>query len=154
MGNTLLIIHSLLRWVVILTGFWAVIKSFSGLTQKRVYTAADGKSNLFFMISCDLQLVIGLLLYFVNGWAANWTNGNLHAVMNNQAERFFTVEHESMMIIAWLLVHIGRVVVKKGKTDRTKFSKSLIYFGVALLLILLAIPWPFRGGGVGRPWLW
>ena len=65
--------------------------------------------------------------------------------------RFFTMEHGLMMIIAWVLVHAGRISVKKAVTPEAKFKKTLIYFGIALLLILLAIPWPFRET-VARPW--
>lgn len=96
------------------------------------------------MISCDLQFLIGIILYFTEGWSANWTNGHLSETMHNSAARFFTLEHVVMMLIALIIVHIGRVVVKKAATDLEKHKKTLIYFGVAILLILLAIPWPFR----------
>jgi hypothetical protein len=56
-----------------------------------------------------------------------------------------------MMIIAWILVHAGRVSVKKATTSPAKFKKSLLFFGIALLLILIAIPWPFREA-ITRPW--
>jgi len=55
------------------------------------------------------------------------------------------------MIIAWILVHVGRVLVKKAFTSKAKYKKSLIFFGIALLLILIATPWPFRDA-VARPW--
>ncbi len=66
------------------------------------------------------------------------------AAMKNASVRFFTVEHALMMIIAWLLVHIGRSSVKRADTDAAKHRRMLLYFGIALLLILAAIPWPFR----------
>jgi hypothetical protein len=55
------------------------------------------------------------------------------------------------MIIAWILVHVGRVMVKKSSLSSSKFTKSLLFFGIALLLILIATPWPFREA-VARPW--
>ncbi|HEX5551916.1 MAG TPA: hypothetical protein VFX43_01625 [Chitinophagaceae bacterium] len=152
MSNFLLILHSWLRWVVLITAIWAIIKAISGLSGHKPYTASANKSSLFFMISMDLQFLIGILLYFIGGWAHNWTGGQLKEVMNNSAQRFFTVEHTAMMILAWIIVHIGRTVVKKAKTDKTKYSKSLVYFGVAFILIILAIPWPFRAGLGLHPW--
>lgn len=98
------------------------------------------------MIFMDIQFLIGILLYFIGGWAKNWTGGQIAEVMKNSAQRFFTVEHVAMMIIAWIIVHIGRGVVKKAQTDKIKHSKSLVYFLVAFILIILAIPWPFRTG--------
>lgn len=104
------------------------------------------------MIFMDIQFLVGIIMYFTEGWAKNWAGGQLKEVMANPAARFFTVEHALMMIIAWIIVHIGRSVVKKGKTDRDKHSKSLVYFGIAFILIILAIPWPFRTGLGMHPW--
>ena len=59
-------------------------------------------------------------------------------------ERFFAVEHALMMIIAWLLVHLGRSMVKRSDNDAQKHKRSLIYFGIAILIILAMIPWPFK----------
>jgi len=130
-----------------LFGLLTLISSLSGLSGKRNYTSGDNKVNLFFMISCDIQLLIGLTLYFGRGWF-----DSLKLVgMGNPTTRFFTMEHGLMMIIAWILVHIGRVAVKKASMTSTKFKKSLIYFGLALLLILVSIPWPFRE--IARPLL-
>ncbi|MGH2643549.1 MAG: hypothetical protein ACRDE2_06355 [Chitinophagaceae bacterium] len=152
--NILLILHSWLRWVVIITAIWAIIRAISGLSNRnKIYNSADNKSSLFFMISMDLQFLIGILLYFIGGWAKNWTGGQIATVMQSSSLRFFTVEHEVMMILAWIIVHIGRSVVKRSRTDRTKFSKSLVYFLVAFILILIATPWPFRTGLGFHPWL-
>lgn len=146
MNTFLLILHSWLRWFILIAAIWTIVRAIGGLSGHKTYTAADNKSNLFFMISMDLQFLVGIILYFTGGWAKNWTGGQIKEVMGNSALRFFTVEHVVMMVVAWIIVHIGRAVVKKGKTDREKHSKSLVYFGVALILILLAIPWPFRTG--------
>ncbi|HEY6082784.1 MAG TPA: hypothetical protein VIU45_04945, partial [Chitinophagaceae bacterium] len=140
----ILILHSWLRWAVVITALWTILRAIKGISGKTPYMPADNKSNLFFMISCDLQFLIGIILYFAEGWSANWTGGRLREVMHNSAERFFTLEHVVLMLIALIIVHIGRAVVKKAATSQEKHKKTLIYFGVAILLILLAIPWPFR----------
>ena len=72
--------------------------------------------------------------------------------MKNGAMRFFAMEHALMMIIAWLLVHVGRSMVKRADTDAQKHKRSLIFYGIALLIILAMIPWPFRQAGIGRQW--
>ena len=153
MHNTLLIIHSLLRWAIVLTGIWAVLRAFKGVSGKTAFTGADNKAGLFFMISFDLQLLIGLLLYFVTsdlGLHAFQTSGG--AVMKNGVLRFYAVEHITMAVIAFVLVHIGRAKVKKAATDALKHKKALIFFGIVLLLVFLLTPWPFREAG--RSLLW
>lgn len=151
--NFILILHSWLRWAVIITAVWTIIRAIRGLSGHKTYTAGDNKSSLFFMISMDLQFLIGILLYFIGGFEKNWAGSRISEMMSNSAERFFTLEHVFMMIIAWIIVHIGRSVVKKAGSDRAKHSKSLVYFLVAFILILLAIPWPFRTGLGFHPWL-
>ena len=143
-------LHSLLRWAIILVGLWTFINGLSGVLVKKNYTSKDNLSNLLFMIFCDLQLVFGLILYFGNGWFSSLVH-NTKEVMQNNVSRFFTVEHSLMMIIAWILVHVGKSAVKKSKTDEGKHKRMMVYFGLALLLILAAIPWPFRELGI-HPW--
>ena len=70
--------------------------------------------------------------------------------MHDDSKRFFAVEHALMMIIAWLMVHIGRSMVKKAGTDSAKHKRSLFWFGIAILIILAMIPWPFRHEGIAR----
>ena len=144
-----LILHNLVRWAVLFFGFWTLLNGITGYFGKRNYTANDNRSNLFFMISCDIQLLLGLILYFVNGWSAKLKD--LGSNMKDPYIRFFTMEHIVMMLIAWALVHIGRASVKKASTDTAKHKKMLLFFGIAIVLILASIPWPFREA-IARPW--
>ena len=145
----LLILHNLLRWAVLILGVWTLVNALTGYFGKRIYSANDNRSNLFFMISCDVQLLIGLALYINNGWF-----DRLKDMSNNMKDpylRFFTIEHLTLMLAAWVLVHIGRATVKKAGTDAAKHKKMLIFFGLAIVLIVAAIPWPFRQA-IGRPY--
>lgn len=148
--QTVTVLHSLLRWAVLLFGVLTVLNALTGFIKKRAYTESDNKSNLFFMISCDIQLLLGLILYFSNGWFDRLKN--FSQIKSDPALRFFSMEHMSMMLLAWILVHIGRATVKKASTDAAKHKKMLIFFGLALVLILASIPWPFRAN-IGRPLL-
>lgn len=134
-----------------LFGVYTVIKALGGLMAKKSYTGGDNKASLFFMISCDIQLLLGLGLYFGGAWF-DMVKTSMGEVMKNSANRFFAVEHALMMIIAWILVHMGRSMVKRSGNDAQKHKRSLIFFGIALLLILAMIPWPFRTAGIGRAW--
>jgi hypothetical protein len=149
--NYTVIVHNILRWAVLLFGLWVLINALTGVFSKRNYTSSDNKANLFFMISCDIQLLLGLVLYFGNSWFDN-LKSNTAEVMKNAGMRFFSMEHSLMMIIAWLLVHIGRSMVKRSTIDAQKHKRSLIYFGIALAIILAMTPWPFRQAGIARQW--
>lgn len=142
-------LHNLLRWGVLIFGLWTVINGLTGIFASRRYRRADNASNLLFMIFCDLQLLVGLILFFAGTWFGQMKSG-MGDVMKNSYTRFFTVEHAGMMLLAWILVHIGRASVKKAPTDKAKHKKMLLFFGLALLIILISIPWPFREA-VARP---
>ena len=142
MQTTVLVLHNIIRWAVMLFGLFTILNAFTGIIKKRVFTESDNKSNLLFMISCDIQLLLGLILYFGRGWFDNLKN--FSQIKSDAALRFFSMEHAAMMILAWILVHVGRVAVKKADTDIAKHKRMLIFFGIAFVLILASIPWPFR----------
>ncbi len=148
MQATALILHNLLRWAVLLMGIWTVLNAITGITTKRAYSANDNRSNLLFMIFCDVQLLFGLVLFFTGPWLEKIKAG-MGPLMKNTTDRFFIVEHAFMMILALWLVHIGRVAVKKAAPE-SKHKKMLLFFGIALLLIIVSIPWPNKGE-VARP---
>jgi len=146
--QALLVIHSLLRWFILLFGLWTLLSAIAGVVGNKAYSASDSRANFSFMLGMDIQLLVGLALYFVGGWFDRLKD--LGNNMHDANLRFFTMEHELMMIIAWILVHVGRVSVKKATSSSAKFKRSLIFFGIAFVLILVAMPWPFREA-VARP---
>lgn len=143
------VLHSLGRWLVLLFGIWAILAAIGGLSSKRNYSKTDNSVSLLFMIFMDLQVLAGFILFFTNSWFDNLKH--MGDYMKDPLLRFFTLEHWLLMLIAWVLVHVGRTSSKKSVGSRRKFRKTLIFFGIAMLLILLAIPWPFREA-VARPW--
>jgi hypothetical protein len=62
------------------------------------------------------------------------------------------VEHLAGMLIAIILIHIGKAQGRKAISDRAKHRRTMIFYLLALLIILASIPWPFREIGVGRGW--
>lgn len=144
MYNGLLHAHSGLRWVVLILLVLAVIKALSGWLGKKGYSNGDRKLALFTMIFTHIQLLLGLGLYFISPKVA--FSGD---VMGNTLLRFYTVEHLVMMLIAIILITVGHKKSKTPNRDIEKHKNIAIYYGIALVLILAAIPWPFRELGAG-----
>jgi hypothetical protein len=151
MYSPLLFLHSWLRWAVILTGLFAVVRALTGGKGDRAWTPADARPGLFFIISLDLQLLIGLALYLVFSPTVQAAFGNIGAAMKDSAYRFYVVEHLAGMIVAIALAHIGRAKSKKAATDAARFKSAGIFYAIALVIILLSIPWP--GTAAARPLL-
>lgn len=148
MEQGLLHLHNLLRWVVLLFALLVIIRSMMGMSSNTTFTAGDRKAALFLMISTDLQLLLGLALYYLKGWVTVLSNGG--DVMSNKYNRFFAVEHLAGMLIAIILIHIGYSASKKALVDRVKHKKLFWFTLIAVLIIIITIPWPFREL-VGRP---
>jgi len=148
MQTVYLVTHNLIRWGVVMFGLWTLIQAISGVMTKRAYNKRDLFSSMFFSIFCDIQLLLGLVLIFMGPWIDIIKSG-MGNVMKNNHNRFFLIEHALIMIFAWILVRVGSVKVKKAP-EASKHKKMLLFFGIALLLILASIPWPFRTE-VARP---
>jgi len=151
MYSAFLLIHSLLRWVVILVGLVAIARAIGGLTGRRGWLPGDAAATRWFTIALDLQFTIGLLLYvwlspFIrDAWA------DMAATMKNAPLRFFAVEHLTGMLIGVALAHVGKVKIGKASDAAQKHKLAAIFFGLAMVVILLSIPWPGMPGG--RPLL-
>ena len=143
MQTGLLHLHNFLRWAVLITGLIAVVRTLPLLSAGRNAVVAPGqrKSGLFYLIFCDLELVLGLALYFMRGWASQMSAG---IDMKNKALRYWGIEHGLTMIIAIILVHVGYSAIKKGSGKRAFWM-----FLIALVLFIINSPWPFREG-IGR----
>lgn len=104
------------------------------------YFRSDERAALVTVILTHLQLVIGLILYFISDKVRFEKMGK---VMENDMLRFFTVEHISMTLIAIILITIGRSKAKRAYSEIAKHRRIAIFFTIALILIFFAIPWPF-----------
>ena len=101
----------------------------------------DNVLGIVFTSLMDLQLLTGLVLYFFLSPITKLAMSDFGAAMKDSGIRFYAVEHFAMMLIAVVLVHIGRAKSKKGKTDLAKFKTAIIFFLIAFVVILAAIPW-------------
>ena len=150
MYNGLLHTHNLLRWIILILLFVAFYRHL--LAKGRPFTNTDRKIGLFLMISCDITLLIGIYQWLSGVVGLKMIqDAGMSAVMKDRASRFWAIEHAIGMLIAIILVHIGYSYAKKNLPDATKHKRSLVFYGLALLIILISIPWPFREH-IGRPW--
>ncbi len=142
MYNGLLHLHNALRWIIIILLLLSLIQA---ITKNEKIT----KTSLWLLISAHITLLLGLFQYFnseVVGFHMIENLGGMGAVMKDSFARFWVVEHISAMVIAIVLITIAR-----GKAKKLNYKAATILYVIALLLILAAVPWPFREG-IGRPW--
>ena len=142
-------VHIVLFVLVFILGLNVIIRAQRGKSSNAEFTDTDRKAGLFFMISLHTQLLIGLGLYFISP-RVQFVKGWMSSKVAEGMYRFYNLEHILLMIIAIALVTIGHSKSKKGAAPEEKFKPIKLWYVIGLLLILAAIPWPFRtvlGGG-------
>lgn len=132
-------IHSYWAYLVLLILVLAVVNSIIAIAKKRDFTDKDLRIGLFALITNHIQLLIGLVVYFSGPYFKMLTSSGSE-VMKNSELRKLALEHPLTMIIAITLITIGWSRHKK-KEGKAKFATFVIFYGLALILVLSMIPW-------------
>jgi uncharacterized membrane protein YozB (DUF420 family) len=134
-------LHNLVRWVVVILAILALVRAYLGWLGNRPWTEQDRRVGSFFTMSMDIQLLLGLLLYFFLSPLTQQVLQDFAAAMSNSGLRFFGLEHVFYMIVAVILAHLGNVFSRRAKTDSSKHRTAAIFFTLAAVVILIGIPW-------------
>jgi hypothetical protein len=127
---------------VLLVGLLAVFGAIVGRSSRRSWGPGDNGPGRWYTIAFDLQALAGIMLYV---WASPITmmaREHMGAAMGNSVTRFWLVEHPLGMVVALALAHIGRARVRKAQTDHARFTRAAVFYGLSVLIALLATPWP------------
>ncbi|VXB28634.1 conserved membrane hypothetical protein [Flavobacterium sp. 9AF] len=128
--------HSIFAYIVLALLFFASINAIMGVVSKKLFSDKDLRISLFALILSHMQLLLGLILYFVSqkGFA-------MLGEMKDAGMRLTSLEHPLINIIALVLITIGWSKHKKEESNNGKFKKIAIFYTIGLLLILSRIPW-------------
>lgn len=134
-------LHSVLRWLALILGIAAAVLAWLGWLGKGEWKPLNRKLSSFFAISLDVQLVLGLLLYFLFSPITRSALQNFSAAMSAEELRFFALEHPLFMVLALVFAHLGSILPKRASGSEAKFRAAAITTTIAVLLILFGIPW-------------
>jgi hypothetical protein len=140
MYSAILLLHSWLRWAVLVLGLLAFLRGL--LRAGRPWTPTDNKTGQWFAATLDVQFLLGAILYFVLSPFTRTALQDFGAAMGESALRFWAVEHVFGMLIGITLAHIGRGRIRKAPNDARRHRLAAIFFGLALLAIIASLPWP------------
>jgi len=138
----LLFIHSLVRWLVLLSVIYALIRGIRGWAGKRKFTAADNSIRHVSATVAHIQLFLGYVLYF-NSPLVGYFRAHYHEAVQHTEYLFFGLLHIVLMTLAIICITIGSSVAKRQELATHKFRSITLWYALALLLIFIAIPWPF-----------
>jgi len=147
--NWIVGLHSLIRWAILVLLIINMINSY--VEANTPYTKDDIKWNFRLLIFTHINVLIGLIQYFFGEKGFKYfLDYSVSEVMKSSVMRFWAVEHITGMLIAAVVITITRGVTKKNIPDGAKHKRQAILYTVALIIILISIPWPFRIPDV--PW--
>ena len=153
MATGLLHLHNILRWVILILLFVSILVALMGWQSGKPFNPGHKKIWLFTMISAHINFLVGLYLVLVGRFGILTTDlPEGTSFMKDRFFRFFWLEHPLLMLLSIVAITIGHGRAKKALPDSRKYRGAFIFFLVALILILAAIPWPGREL-VGRPLL-
>jgi hypothetical protein len=140
--------HSGLRWIILLLLLLVLINSFFGMRSKGLFTKTDDRLSKYLVLSAHVMLLIGLFQYIfgTKGFAYIKASG-MKEVMHTGTQRFYAVEHITMMILAIVLITMGRSIGKRKSTSAEMHKTIFWYTLIGFILIMISIPWP-----VHVPW--
>lgn len=142
MYYTLIIIHSIVRWLLLIMLACAIYRASRGYKNSRPFSKTDNFIRHTTATIAHIQLIVGILLYAKSPVVKHFL---IHPQVykGNTDPLFFGVFHIAAMLVAIVLVTVGSSLAKRKSTDAEKFKTMLIWCCVALFIILIAIPWPF-----------
>lgn len=149
MYQLLIYLHSFLRWFVLISLIVAVYKAYRGYFSNAAFKKGDNAIRHWIATIAHVQLMVGMVLYFQSPL--------IKYFLKNGAKEsfeflFFGMIHSTLMLVAIVIVTIGSAMAKRRKTDKEKFRTMLVWYSLALIIIFIAIPWPFSPFA-NRPYL-
>ena len=136
-----LAVHSILRWIVLFLMILALVRAYWGWFGKRNWTSTDRRVGIFYSVSLDIQLLLGLILYFGLSPITRSAFSDFGAALANTDLRFFVFEHFLMMVLAVIFAHLGVATAKRAAEPVLKHRRSAIWFSLSLIAMLLGMPW-------------
>ncbi len=149
MYSAILILHSWIRWFALISAFGATLAVIRGQVDGD-RSVAD-RWGLMLMMGLDLQMLLGLIMYLAVSPNMKAILADFPNAMKHADTRFWAVEHITIMFVAVILAHVGRVLARKAATPAAKRTRLMICFSLTTILLLAGIPWP--GLRAGRPLL-
>lgn len=132
--TVLLVLHNVNRWLVLLTGLWALARSLGGVGGAKIFSPADRRPVAIFAGTVHLQLVLGLLLFGLLG-----SQGG--RVFGDAPRASFQWEHLGLGLLAAVFATLASAISKRAQGNQAPFRAAALWTGLALLTTLLMIPW-------------
>lgn len=138
----ILALHSLTRWLVLISLILTISRAYYGWWRRSPFTPLDNSVRHWTATISHIQLTLGIWLYSISPIIHYFLHNYSDAVHQSEI-RFFGMEHSIMMLTSVIMITIGSAKAKRKKSDIEKFKAIAIWMTIGFLLILTSIPWAF-----------
>ncbi len=135
------ILHSYWAYFVIISIALAIFNSTRGLLSKRKFKDIDLRLALFPVIAINIQLIIGLITFYISNSFETLRDTGFSESMSNASLRKLIIEHPMMSIASVVFIIVGFLKHNKKTTDKSKFKTILVFYSVAIILLFSRFPW-------------
>jgi hypothetical protein len=142
MYQTITFYHNSLRWLVLASLVFAIYRAYKGYRTNAVFSSTDNTVRHWTATIAHIQLMLGMVLYFQSPMVKYFYSSFREALKTFDL-LFFGFIHGLLMLVAIVLITIGSAKAKRIENDRDKFKTMFTWFMIALIIIFIAIPWPF-----------
>ena len=139
MYSIIKIVHSYWAFFVLLILILAILNSIRGKVSGKYFGANDLRISLFGLIFSHIQLLIGLILYFISPWFKQWSSMGMGVIKNTES-RLYLIEHPITNILAIILITIGWSLHKRQSDSSKKFLRIALFYGLGFVFLLSRIP--------------
>jgi hypothetical protein len=153
--EVLLVAHSFVRWWVLAACVLTALRGFAGGPARGPWTPRDQGVGRAFVASVDLQVLLGMSLYFgvsplARAARALWSRDGFMALWSEPGLRFVGIIHPLLALLAAVVAHAAWIAVRRSEAARERRARLAWGAALSALLLLAAVPWPFLGHE--RPW--
>ncbi len=153
MYTLVIAIHNIFRWIVVILLVGSIVIAYRGWLMKLNWTEIDRRTGFFATIAVDIQLLLGVLLYFFLSPVTRDFLQNFGTAMQDPKLRFFGIEHVGFMVLGVVFAHLGSTLPRKTTEALGKHKRAALAFSLAALMIVAGMPWtrPLLPGLAGVP---
>lgn len=138
----LITLHSIFRWAVVISLLFAICRGLRGWTGRHLFSTFDNSVRHVTATIAHVQLMLGYVLYF-NSPLVAYFRAHYHDAVKQLDFLFFGLLHIIGMTISVIVITIGSSMAKRQSNDKDQFRTMTIWFIIGLIIIFIAIPWPF-----------
>ena len=142
MYSTLLAIHSLIRWFVLISLMYAIYRAYKGWKTNKLFSKFDDSIRHNTATIAHVQLIFGVWIYLISP-LITYFYSNFNEALHQREIRFFGMEHSIMMFTGIILLTIGSLKTRRKTIDLEKFKTMFIWYLISFLVIITSIPWKF-----------